>query len=136
MRSLSLSLIAVAGLGFLVGCGSGSSPAGAPSNVPPDDTLGQLSASQQASLCDYVANVQGGYGRSMTCPGGDTQTTDQSQSYCLANFGGVAFACPTLTVGDAENCAAACATDLCAVDTAAACAAVRNCANQTFDAGT
>ena len=112
MRSLSLSLIAVAGLGFLVGCGSGSGAPGAPSNVPPDDTLGQLSASQQASLCDYLANVQGGYGRSMTCPGGDTQTTDQSQ------------------------CAAACATDLCAVDTAAACAAVRNCANQTFDAGT
>jgi hypothetical protein len=131
----SLTLIVVAGLGLLVGCGGGSGTAGAPSNVPPGDTLGQLSASQQASLCDYVANVQGGYGRSTTCPAGDTQTTDQSQSYCLANFTQVAFICPTLTAGDAEACAAACGTNLCAFDTEAACAPVRNCINQTFDAG-
>ena len=135
MRSFSLSLIAVAGLGFLVGCGSGSGAPGAPSDVPRGDTLGQLSPSQQASLCDYLANVQGGYGRSVTCPAGDMQDTDPSQAACLQSAPVAAAACPTLTVGDAEDCAAASGTNLCGFDTEPACGPVRDCFGHVYDAG-
>ncbi len=131
----SLNLFVVIGVGLLVGCGSGSGAPGAPSNVPRGDTLAQLSASQQASLCDYLANVQGGYGRTATCPAGDTQDTDQSQAECIQSSAFAAAACPTLTAGVAEDCAAACGTDLCAFDTEAACAPIRNCIAQAYDAG-
>jgi hypothetical protein len=131
----SLTLIVVFGLSLLVGCGSGSGPAGAPSTVPPGDTLGQLSASQLAALCDYLANVQGGYGQSVTCPAGDTQDTDPSQAACIQSSGTAAAVCPTLTAGEAESCAAACGKNLCAFDTEAACAPIRNCLGQAYDAG-
>ena len=125
----SLTLMAIAGLGFLAGCGNGSSdgPGGAPSDVPRGDTIGQLNAAQQAELCDYLASVQGGYGRSQTCPGGDTQTTDPSQADCVTYAGDVSAFCPTLTVCQAEDCAAASGTNLCGFDTEAACAPVRGC---------
>jgi len=35
--------------------------------------------------------------------------------------------CPTLTVGDLEDCANATGSDLCAFSTAAGCAAARTC---------
>jgi len=43
------------------------------------------STSQVTSLCDYLAATQGGYGRSVTCPAGDRQTTDDSQSACVSS---------------------------------------------------
>jgi hypothetical protein len=121
---LAVGLSVAFGVG---GCGSSGGSAGAPSNVPPGDTFGQLSTSQVTSLCDYLAATQGGYGRSVTCPAGDTQTTDTSQSECVTSSAQVASLCPTLTVGDAEDCAVAVGTNLCDFDTASACAPVRAC---------
>lgn len=131
----SLMLMVLAGLALGLGCGSGSSAAGAPANVPRNDTLGQLTSSQVASLCDYLANVQGGYGRSMTCPAGDTQDTDPSQSACVQSSATAAAICPTLTVGDVEDCAAASGTNLCAFDSEPACAPIRSCLGKAYDAG-
>jgi hypothetical protein len=129
---LAVGLVVV----FAVGaCGSSGGSPGAPSNVPPDDTFGQLSTSQVTSLCDYLAAVQGGYGRSVNCPAGDTQTTDSSQSECVASSAQVAALCPTLTAGQTEECAAAAGTNLCDFDTASACAPVRDCFGAPSDGG-
>jgi len=129
---LAVGLVVVFGVG---GCGSSGGSSGAPSNVPPGDTFGQLSTSQVTSLCDYLAATQGGYGRSVTCPAGDTQTTDDSQSACVSSSAQVAALCPTLTVGETEECAAAVGTNLCDFDTASACAPVRNCFGAASDGG-
>jgi hypothetical protein len=121
---LAVGLVVVFAAG---GCGSSGESSGPPSNVPPGDTLGQLSTSQVTSLCDYLADTQGGYGRSVNCPAGDTQTTDSSQSECVSSSAGVAAVCPTLTVGETEACAVAVGTSLCDFDTDSACAPVRDC---------
>jgi hypothetical protein len=71
--------------------------------------------------------AQGGYGRSVACSDGDVQVTDRSQATCVAGVPTIASRCATLTVGDVEGCASDIGTNLCAIDSATACATLRPC---------
>jgi hypothetical protein len=129
-------LLVLIGLG-VAGCGGGmanndgSSP---PADIPRTDTFSMLSQSQAAALCDYIANTNGGYGRSMTCPNGGVQTNDAAQSDCVATAAPIGYYCPTFTVGQAEDCAAAVGLDICNVTLDAVCDAYEACLTQLSSA--
>ena len=127
-----LVLIALGVAPALAGCGPSGGTAGnpgtgnsdgsaRPTGVPESDTFSMLSTSQAAALCDYIAATNGGYGKSMTCPSGDTETNYASQSDCVANAAPIGFYCPTFTVGQAEDCATSVGTDICKAPLDAAC---------------
>lgn len=69
------------------GAGGGSNDAGG-SNGPPVDSskpLSTLSASELAALCDWSAQVQGGYGASAYCEAsGEHLETPQNQAQCIS----------------------------------------------------
>ena len=58
---------------------------------------------------------------------GSHDDTDNNQASCVASVPTVANGCPSLTVGDVEDCANAIGTNLCAMSTAAGCANVNAC---------
>jgi hypothetical protein len=89
--------------------------------------LGSLTTAQAVVLCDWTNARQGGYGRSVTCTDGSPQTTDVSQADCVASVPAAGTYCPTLTVGDDEDCANAVLTDLCSLPNQAACANLNAC---------
>jgi hypothetical protein len=103
------------------GCSDGSS------SIDPKKKLAELTAAEQKSVCDEIASLQGGYGRSVTCSDGHQETTNSNQAECLSGFGVLAQACPDLTVGDAVDCSKAQGEDLCKFPTLAECAPVRDC---------
>ena len=105
--------------------GGGSTSTG--SGIPRSTTFAMLSSAQAGAECDYLNGKQGGYGRSVTCSDGSTETTDDSKASCVADAPAVGAACPTFTVGDAEDCASAVGANLCSVTTQSACAAFRAC---------
>jgi hypothetical protein len=109
------------------GGGTGGGTVGASSGLPRTDTIGSLAAAQAATLCDWLNARQGGYGRSVTCPDGGHEDTDNNQASCVASVPDFATGCPSLTVGDVEDCANAIATNLCQMPTAAGCANVNAC---------
>lgn len=110
-------------------CGSsdGGAVVGTSSGLPRAATLGSLTAAQDATLCDWENAKQGGYGQSVSCSDGSHTDTDNNQASCVASVPGFATGCPTLTVGDVEDCANAIGTNLCAMPTAAGCANVNAC---------
>jgi nickel-dependent lactate racemase len=103
------------------GCGDGSS------SIDPNKKLADLTAEEQKSVCDEIASLQGGYGRSVTCTDGHQETTNANQAECVSGFTIVAQACSTLTVGDVVECSKAQGQDLCKFPTVAECAPVRDC---------
>ncbi len=110
------------------GGGGGSGGAvGTSSGLPRTDTVGSLTGAQAATLCDWLNAKQGGYGRSVSCPDGSEADTDLSQASCVASVPSFATGCPSLTVGDVEDCANAIGTSLCQMPTAAGCANVNAC---------
>jgi hypothetical protein len=109
------------------GIGGGGGAVGTSSGLPRTDTVGSLTAAQAATLCDWLNARQGGYGQSVTCPDGSHDDTDNNQASCVASVPTVATGCPSLTVGDIEDCANAIGTNLCAMSTAAGCANVNAC---------
>jgi hypothetical protein len=78
---------------------------------------------QGAQLCDWTNEVLGGYGRTVACPA-SPRATDRDQAYCISGLA----SCPTLTVGDIEDCTLAQGADICKYFTTNACAALRACA--------
>jgi len=86
-----------------------------------------LTTAQAGVLCDWQSTRQGGYGRSTTCSDGTTQTTDPDKSSCVSGAAVIGGLCPTLTVGDAEDCANATLLDLCSLATQPGCAQVNAC---------
>jgi len=106
-------------------CGPGDGSNG--SGIPKSTKLGMLTTAQAGTECDYVNDKQGGYGRSVTCADGSTQTTDPDKASCMKDVPGAGASCPTLTVGDLEDCANAVGTNLCSLPTASACAAFNAC---------
>ena len=100
-------------IGFLfvaAGGGGSRSPAAAAaeargdsSGVPRASTVGSLSSTDAATLCDWLAAEQGGYGRMVTCSDGSTRTTDTNQAICVAGSHAAETACPTLTVGEVRG---------------------------------
>ena len=112
----------------LAGCG-GSSGGSSTSGIPRTTIFAALTAAQSGTLCEWVNTNQGGYGRSITCSAGDTQTTDDSKAVCMTGVSLLATLCPQLSVADIEDCVNAIGTDLCAFETNAACGPVLNCAD-------
>lgn len=127
-RLLNGFVIAAAGGLLAASCGSGGGGSvGNSSGVPRSSTVGSLDGSQAATLCDWENAKQGGYGRSVTCPDGSTQTTDPDRATCVSQAPYFSTYCPTLTVGDLEDCANALGTNICNVATEPACGPVATC---------
>jgi hypothetical protein len=55
------------------------------------------------------------------------QSREATWASCVQALPFVGSLCPTLTVGDVEDCADAIGADLCAISTAPACANLRRC---------
>ena len=119
-----VSLVFLVSLVSLASCDDALSDS---SGVPRTSRVGQLNAADAARLCDWTNQRQGGYGRTVSCAGGDDQVTDSDQKECTDAQVLIAAGCPSLTVADVEDCTNAVQTDLCRYPTAPACAAVRAC---------
>jgi hypothetical protein len=125
-----VSIVAMATFGVFVtslSCGSGSSGPGSSIGLPRTTLLGMLTPSQAGTFCDWTNEKQGGYGRSVTCADGSQQHSDVDKATCVSVIPQFATICPTLTVGDAEDCLNAIGRDQCKVSTDLACTNVHNC---------
>jgi hypothetical protein len=111
-------------------CGSSGGGAGTSSGLPRSSTLASLTPGQDGTLCDWENDKQGGYGVSMTCAVGPAQDTDTDKASCVASVPGFGAGCPTLTVGDVEDCVNAIGTNLCAMATSPGCANINTCLAQ------
>jgi hypothetical protein len=115
------------------GCsgGSGSSPgnpnAPPPADIDPMQKVSTLTTPQQAEICDWAAELFGGYGAKPVCSSGDPITVAGSQQQCLAQSA-YPGSC-TATVSDEIACFRALATNPCAVElfTAKECNALVEC---------
>ena len=110
---------------LLAACGGSGNGSG--TGLPAWATFSSLNQAQAARLCDWVNHNQGGYGRSVTCSDGSQQTTDADKASCVDVVPQVGIECPTLTVGDVENCVNVIGPMPCAVTTSAACANLAAC---------
>ena len=82
--------------------------------------LKDLTDVQAGEVCDYVSDVQGGYGYSKMCGDGITLSVKKDRATCVMSFKALSTSC-TATVGDAEACAEAVQDDLCLLLSAPAC---------------
>lgn len=70
------------------GCGSGSG-SGSPSGPPVDSskTLSALSTNEMQAFCDWLAQDEGGYGRTISCEAtGAPLETPQDQATCVSEL--------------------------------------------------
>jgi hypothetical protein len=109
------------------GSSSGSTSVGTSSGLPRASTVASLNATQDATLCDWSNAKEGGYGRSFNCPDGGQMMSDPDQASCVGTIMLVGSSCPSLTVGDIEDCGNASGTNLCSVPTLAGCAVFNAC---------
>jgi len=99
--------------------------------VPADlDAIGQepLSAASDAELrrvCSWSSQLQGGYGRTVSCPG-SKQKTDPDEGECVAGLQGLAPLCD-LQVLAITSCVATVGEDLCKFASEGGCAKLREC---------
>lgn len=103
MRILPAVLVAVPCL--LAACGSGSSPSGP--SLDAAKMFSALSSGELGSFCDWVAQDEGGYGRTISCEAtGSPLYTPSDQASCVTSFAQHARqpGC-TGTVGDWTTCA-------------------------------
>jgi hypothetical protein len=114
-------------VGASISCGSSGGGVGDSSGVPRSSTIGSLTVTQAATLCDWEDAKQGGYNRTVTCTDGNTRTTDASQAECVSGMGYARTFCPSLTVADVEDCANAIGVSICEISTAPACANLAAC---------
>jgi hypothetical protein len=124
-RAHAVAILIMLMTGTFSSCGGGSE-LGPSTGIDRSKTAGSLDSTEAAILCDWSNGKQGGYGRSVSCPSGQ-QTTDSSKASCLSGIPLLTSFCPALTVGDAEDCVNAIGTDLCAIETAPACAVLWAC---------
>ena len=125
----------------LAGCstnsGGGSAPAGR-SGVDESKASGSLTNSELATLCDWVASIQGGYGKKTDCGGGVVLSSPLSQAECIKDK--PPPSCKA-TVKQTEDCLLAVEKDLCGVATGksptpAECGPLMACSTPAGDAGT
>ena len=92
--------------------------------------LTDLTESERQTLCDWTANVGGGYGKTFDCDGGLVVSNFATQAACLEAFLG---ACGNVTVTEWEQCRDKEITDPCALYlyTAPECAPVVRCLGET-----
>jgi hypothetical protein len=112
---------------FLGGCGSGSSSGSAGSGLPRTSTVANLTPAQGVQLCDWINEVEGGYGRTVNCASTGPMATNADQMDCVNGLPDFQFECPLLTVAQLEDCTNAEGTDLCKYNTDPACAPLRLC---------
>jgi hypothetical protein len=91
-------------LGLLLEACSSSKP-----NLDPAKSVANLSGDDQKALCDWIANLYGGYGRFVACPEAGADTTlsgPQNQADCVKQFSQVALVTPNCpaTVGRIQSC--------------------------------
>ena len=133
MKAITIALPSVVGLGLVLGaaatgCGNGGSQLPATSSgLSRMAAVDSLTLTQLAALCDWSAGRQGGYGHVVQCGDGGSAGPYQDQMACVENVDFYSASCPTLTVGDSENCINALAVDPCSVATNDGCAALRQC---------
>jgi len=95
------------------GAGTGGTDAGtggtgavpALPDVDPGKNIRELTPEEKGELCDWVANLFGGYGTSAECPDGSRVRNFSDQAQCIES--GFMFACMGVTVGDVERCSIA-----------------------------
>jgi len=104
------SLLAVGIATLAAGCSDEAEPGS--SGVPAEIRLAETTPAQQAALCDWVAERQGGYGFTKQCDDGSTASAPADRAECLADNQGLAD-CP-VTVGQFEACARELSRDMCA----------------------
>lgn len=124
---------ALFGFGVLVavttgGCkGGGNGDRMASSGLPRTTPTGSLSPTDAAKLCDWTNQLRGGYARTVACASDASNAmTDSDQGACLASGPFGSATCPTLTVGDVEDCVNATGGDICQTRTVAGCAAINS----------
>jgi hypothetical protein len=112
-------------------CSSSGSPAGSVAGVPSSTALGSLTAQQQASLCDWVAQQYGGYGHSAPCGDAGSKDGPSTQAECVGSLGSLS-GCPA-TVGQVSSCLQQ--SGVCGADgsTSPDCAAVNACSSNRSD---
>lgn len=98
-------------------------PTGTSTGIPRTTAISDLTDDQNATLCDWWNNKQGGYGQSADCGNGDTEANDGSQGECVAGLAD----CAAATIADFEDCGNAIGTNLCQFRTEAACATLAGC---------
>lgn len=123
----------------LLSCGavacSNSPKVGPTSGVDPGDAdspryLTDLTETERVELCNWTANVGGGYGKTFQCEAGLVVGNYATLQACLDSFLG---ACSSVTVSDWEQCRDKEVTDPCALFlyTAPECASVARCQGET-----
>ena len=88
---------------FVVTVGCSGSSSGAPSGT----RITELDEANAGKLCDYSADLYGGYGKSKECGGGTTVSGPTSREVCVKDLlGEKGNTSCTATVGDLEAYAA------------------------------
>jgi hypothetical protein len=105
----------------------GSSNGGGGSELSRSTTIASLTPAQAGTLCDWLAARSGGYGRTESCPDGSTQATPPNHGACVDDLPYPGAVCPTLTVGDVEDCANTIGSALCNLTDAPACSKYAAC---------
>jgi len=83
--------------------GSGTAgTSGALPDVAPDTRLVDLTPEQKGAVCDWYADLYGGYGVTSQCPAGGSTQTYASKDVCVA--AGLRYACKAASVGDFTTC--------------------------------
>ncbi len=77
------------GVGSSLGCGSdgGGTSGGATgeSGVASSKTLASLTPAEKGKICDWNAQISGGYGKTMLCGDGTDVSNDVDQASCVAD---------------------------------------------------
>ena len=117
-------------LGVAACGGKSTSATPARSGLAADARVGMLDAQQTTTLCEWMNQVRGGYGRQIQCTNGMAQSTNSSLQQCVDVLPQVNISCAPLTVADVEGCYLAAGTDLCQINTLDACTNLRHCYDQ------
>jgi hypothetical protein len=71
-------------------------------DVAPDVRLVDLTPDQKGEVCDWYADLYGGYGVTTQCPAGGSTQTYASKDVCVA--AGLKYSCKAATVDDFTTC--------------------------------
>jgi hypothetical protein len=108
---MRLTLPILLSLFALGACSSDGGDGGSGAQPPDTQSVDSLTNAQRAAVCDWLADLWGGYGKIVSC-GSNTLSDPVSQSDCIAKFP----TC-TATVGEMKACNQAIAAAQCDVFT-------------------
>ena len=99
MRLAIAALVLVVGSGSCGGGDGGGTPA-ATSGVDRSKVWSGLTTAEKGTVCDWVASLYGGYGKTIDCHNGQTVGSTANQQACIDSVPSTCAA----TVGDVEDC--------------------------------